>query len=184
MFRPSRDPIFFGKTGRNRFDAPSKEFGVLYVGEDPFCTFIESFGVSTVFKPMTPAILATRELCVIEFSRPLRVVDLTGPGLARLGADARLAAADHHIAQRWSLAIWQHPATPDGLLYRARHDPSRMSVALFDRVAPPASVVVLPTLAHPQQRHLLAAILNEYQVPYLDALLPDEGDQSKSPSSG
>lgn len=184
MYRPSREPVYYGKTGRNRFDAPNEEFGVLYIGEDPFCTFVESFELPTVFKPMTPAILATRRLCILEFSRPLRLVDLTGSGLARLGADARLIAADHDIAQRWSRALWQHPSVPDGLLYRARHDPSRNSVALFDRVTP-ASVHELGTLAHPTQQHVLAGILNEYRFPYLDEPVSDsEGDQSKSPSSG
>ena len=80
MYRPAREPVFFGRTGRNRFDAPRREFGVLYVGEDPFCMFVESFNLPTVFKPMTPATLASREMCVIEFSRPLRLVDLTGSG--------------------------------------------------------------------------------------------------------
>src|SRR3989442_7047602 len=30
-------PVFFGKTGRNRFDSPNANFGVLYVGLDVHC---------------------------------------------------------------------------------------------------------------------------------------------------
>ena len=70
---------------------------------------------------------------MIETTEPLRLVDLTGPGLPRLGADARLADGDHQVSQAWSAAFHGHPDRPDGILYRARHDPSRFAVAIFER---------------------------------------------------
>src|SRR5262245_63182741 len=39
-----RGAIFFGKTGRGRFDDHRRVYGVLYLGADPECTFIETFG--------------------------------------------------------------------------------------------------------------------------------------------
>jgi hypothetical protein len=65
--------------------------------------------------------------------RPLGLVDLTGPGLRRLDAGARLFAGNHAEARQWGHALWRHPEEPDGLLFPARHDPSLLSVALFDR---------------------------------------------------
>ena len=40
-----------------------------------------------------------------------------------------------YIAQRWSRALWEHPQQPDGIIYRSRHDPSKVCAALFDRCA-------------------------------------------------
>jgi hypothetical protein len=37
-------PIFFGRTAQFRFDAPSHEYGTLYVAEDEFGAFVETFG--------------------------------------------------------------------------------------------------------------------------------------------
>jgi len=124
----------FGKARRHRFDAPNGEFGVLYAGQDEACAFIEVFG-----DPLDVRILSLRILeqyCVAEVraARPLRLVDLTGPGLRQLGADARLiGGTDYEYSQRWALGLWGHPDQPDGILYRARHDPSLRAVAVLDR---------------------------------------------------
>ena len=37
LHRRNNGAIFFGKTGRNRFDAPDGSFGVLYAGFDEHC---------------------------------------------------------------------------------------------------------------------------------------------------
>jgi hypothetical protein len=39
-----------------------------------------------------------------------------------------------HRLQRWSRALHDHPDSPDGILYRPRHDPARIAAALFDRI--------------------------------------------------
>jgi hypothetical protein len=74
-------------------------------------------------------------ICLSEIVplRPLALVDLTGPGLHRLDADARLFAGNHAVGQLWGRAFWAHASQPDGLLFPARHDPSLTCVALFDR---------------------------------------------------
>ncbi len=134
-------PIFFGKTGGNRYDAPTdasgaRAYGVLYVARDPHGAFIETFGHATGKHDVGLATLAQRGLAKVAASRPLRLVDLRGNGLARIGADAALCAgADYALSQAWSAALHDHPRAPDGLIYRARHDPSRFSVALFERAA-------------------------------------------------
>lgn len=63
---------------------------------------------------------------MIDEARPLRLVDLTGPRLAHLGADARLFAGDYHIARQWGLAFYQHPSEPDSIYYPSRHNNDRV----------------------------------------------------------
>src|SRR5258708_34091755 len=86
-------------------------------------------GVNTVRESK----LLVRTLASVTVSRLMRLVDLTGPGLARLGATNELTAGGHGPGQSWSPALWSHPSRPDGLLYRARHDPPWRSVAPFSR---------------------------------------------------
>jgi hypothetical protein len=137
-------PIFFGRNpARGRFNDPLGEYGVLYLGLDEFAAFIETFGVSqTAAGPylidnvITEEEIAARCLCEIRSNRPVSLVDLaSGHGLARLRADARLGAGDWAVSRRWSRAFWEHPSRPDGILYRSRHDPARLCVALFDRAS-------------------------------------------------
>lgn len=156
--RCQRDPLHFGRTGDNRFDAPGGEFGVLYVARDAHAAFIETFGQVIDIRAITRIELDNRCLSWIDATRPLRVVDLTGPGLARLGADERLASGRYAEAQVWSLARWQHPARPDGIFYRSRHDPSHFSLGLFDRVAANLRVVARQRLSDPAGATLLADI--------------------------
>lgn len=101
-------------------------------------------------------------LARVESSRPLRLVDLTGPGLARLSADERLASGDYLVAQRWALALHAHSERLDGLYYRARHDPSRFSVAIFDHAADSLTVQGLGSLAAPSNAALLTDLLETY----------------------
>ncbi len=162
-------PIFFGKTGDNRYDAPAavsgaRDYGVLYLARDPHGAFIETFGHTTGVRAIDRAQLAARGLAKVTASRPLRLVDLRAHGLARIGADAALCAgSDYALSQAWSAALHEHPKAPDGLIYRARHDPARFSVALFDR----ASAVVLArplgsSFMDPRNARLLGQLLETY----------------------
>ena len=157
-------PLFFGTGGKNRFDAPAGEFGVLYVGVDAHCAFIETFGHATGVRSVTMGELAVRGIAVITSARPLRLLDLTGKGLARIGADARLTSGDdYRLSHRWSKAIHDHPSQPDGTLYRARHDPSRLSAAIFSRVEPALSIVSDTTFLDPAYAPQLGRILDDYR---------------------
>ena len=85
-----REPVFFGRTGRYRFDDPAGHFGVLYAAADPHGAFIETLAHSTGTLLVTRATLAVRGLARVVIRRPLRLVDLAAEGLAQLGADNRL----------------------------------------------------------------------------------------------
>ena len=48
-------PVHFGKTASSRWDAPKGEFGVLYLGLDPYVAFMESIGRAFLRSRMIPA---------------------------------------------------------------------------------------------------------------------------------
>lgn len=161
IHRSDRDPAFWGKTGDNRFDAPAGQFGVLYTATDQNGAFIETCG-GLLNRTVTSSFLGARGWARVIPARDLKLVDLSGSGLARIGADERLCSGEHDIAQQWALALWQHPAAADGIHYRARHDPSRTSVALFDRAASVVEVVREGGLLADANKALMADILETY----------------------
>lgn len=168
-YRLAYTPLYFGCSGRERFDAPDGRYGVCYAGDDDACAFIETFGHQTGRRVVTVSELLGRGRARLTAGRPLRLVDLRGPGLARLGADNALAAgSDYGTAQAWSAALWSHPAAPDGLLYWARHDPSLTAVALFDRVELALVWEELGSWYDPAYRRDLGALLDRYNFGLID----------------
>ena len=158
------DPCQFGLRPRHRFDAPAGEFGVLYVGRDAHCAFIETFGHQTGRVPfVTEAELRAGSIAIVRAREKLRLVDLRGEGLARLGADAALTSGpDYGLSRRWAAALYRHPRKPDGIAYRARHDPARTSAALFDRAGPKLVAASQGSLLESKHERLLGDILDTY----------------------
>jgi hypothetical protein len=76
--------------------------------------------------------LRSRCLSTLTPKRDLRLVDLAGAGLTRIGADGRLTTGSYQIAQAWSQTLYRHPDRVDGLYYCSRYDPSKFCVALYD----------------------------------------------------
>ncbi len=165
-------PVHFGATGNNRFDDPRcpavRAFGVLYVGADPHCCFVESCGPTTGVPAVSCAHLDHRAMAKLELREELRFVDLfsTG-GLTRIGADGRLFTGPYKIAQHWSAALRAHPSKPDGIRYPSRHDPARAAYAVYSRPASTFKVISLGSLMAPANRDLLNDILTVYQVQLL-----------------
>lgn len=175
-YRLERDPRYFGRGGDQRFDDPARTFGVCYCGDGPACAFIETLpAVVTLgtrsFLAVRAAALQARGWATVALrdpAAPLRLVDLTGPGLARLGAEAALSSCpEYAVPQRWSRALWSHPEAPDGLLYRARHDPSLVSLALFDRAEDQIDMVSEGAWASSVNRDLIGALVARYGVSLL-----------------
>lgn len=132
----TNSPHYFGRNKNQRWDAPSAEYGVLYLAEDPEGAFMESIGRGVLRTKLVPqAALETRGIAVFSLVRELRVIDLASTsGLTRVGAEGSISnGLGYKTAQAWSRAFHEHPTTVDGILYRSRHDPARKAVALFDR---------------------------------------------------
>jgi hypothetical protein len=106
--------------------------------------------------------LEARSFSDIEVMAPLRVVSLHGPGLAQLGATGVVSSGPHASAQRWSSAIFAHPAAPDGIAYRSNHDNGELCVALFDRCQ--ARLRIAGTQRILADRAGLARLLDRYKV--------------------
>lgn len=128
------EPLFFGKRVHNRFDSPEGEFGVCYCAVDRYGAFVETFGHSAGTNLLTREALAARSLVEVEVTTLVTLIDLTGEGLKKVGADSRLTGgSDYGLSQEWAEAFYEHPGEFDGIYYRSRNDPSRMSAAIFER---------------------------------------------------
>ncbi len=160
--------LYFGRGGDNRFDAPAKEYGILYVGLDEFCAFRESIGRLVKYRIVTRNLLVNRQISQIEVNRPLRLVDLSGASLTKLDADGRLCTGDYKVAQRWALALRNHPNSPDGLYYRSRYDPSRYCLAIYDHLESELSVRITYDLLEDSFIERLGNILDTYEYGFIN----------------
>ncbi|MBD0275877.1 MAG: RES family NAD+ phosphorylase, partial [Acetobacteraceae bacterium] len=80
--------------------------------------------------------IEARSFALVALRADVRLVDLTGPGLSRLGLDARVLSGGYEVCGAWADALHDHRERPAGILYPSRFDPSERCVALFDRAAP------------------------------------------------
>ncbi len=124
--------IYFNPDPSWRFNDPSGiEYGVLYAVLDYYAALRETLKPDK-FNILSTDFLRSRCLSILMPKRDLRLVDLAGAGLTRIGADGRLTTGSYHIAQAWSQALYQHPDRVDGLYYCSRYDPSKLCVALYE----------------------------------------------------
>ena len=165
-----RNPIYYGTTGRFRFDAPDGSYGVLYAGVDPYGAFIESLLKNPDNPVITTSELRARVLAQLKASQPLRLIDLCPSGaLVRIGADSRLFSADRNVAQLWSRAFHDHPICADGILYPSRLDPARHGVALFgDRKLRLFELDRQSWYAPGPQRELFGRIAEHYKIELIE----------------
>lgn len=134
FYSAAHDPIYFDKSGLGRFNAPDGSYGVLYTAENPAGAFAETF-LRTPGRTLIDRDLIDRKAYVrLSVTRPLRLIRMAGPGLARLGATAEVThcGLPYHVPQTWSKALSEHPANVDGIAYYARHDDDELCHALFD----------------------------------------------------
>jgi RES domain-containing protein len=129
-----RNPFFWSRLGRSRFDLPEGRFGVLYTAEDLETCLLEVFGDRWLKTRLVSATeLAKFEVLIFSVSREVRVADMTGRWLNRLGTDANLfASTDYALTQEWSRQLMAHPRARDGLCYHCRKNPKKFSYALYD----------------------------------------------------
>jgi hypothetical protein len=164
LLAAGREPVFFGRTGLNRFDDPEGEFGVLYAAEDAFGAFIEVYGRDPGLNLVAEMDLRGRVLSEIAVEGGLRLVDLTGPGAARMGATGAISTDPHELVRPWSRAIFEHPSSPEGIYHRLKHDLDRKGVAILDQEGLVGTVKSKGrgTLMAPENLGLLGEILEEY----------------------
>jgi len=162
IHRSGLDPLHFGASGSNRFDDPRRGYGVCYLALTHAGAFAETCLRAVGAQYVALSFLEARAFAAIEATAPLRLVTAHGPGLARLGATSLISAGPPGPAQRWSHAIHDHPAAPDGILYRANHDNGELCVALFARSRDRLRVSAIDAITADRDR--LASLLERYGV--------------------
>jgi len=122
-----------GNPPAGRFDSATGTFGVLYGAEAFAGAFIETVLRNPARRLIGMAEIESRSLAVIGTRRTARLVDLQGDGLQQLGLDGSIFTGPYENCGLWTDGLFQHPARPDGLVYRSRHDPSQICIAWFER---------------------------------------------------
>ncbi len=129
--------LYFDRSGKGRFDSPEQGYGILYVGADIYASWIECYGRTHGAKGVSAIALRQRNLYAIDSRRELIFANVTGSGLVKMGADARLSSGSYSAAREWAQAIFDHPQKVDGIRYRSRYDDTRYCYGIFDRAVSP-----------------------------------------------
>jgi hypothetical protein len=137
---------FFGASGKNRFDAPgclsippAPEFKTSYFGFSLEVAFAETVLHDEVAENgqfrIAPGTLASKYVITFK-GKTLKVADLTGAPLKRIGGHADLTGTDNYdVTQQWSLAVYSNQGTFDGFIYMSRHLNTEKALILFDRAS-------------------------------------------------
>jgi hypothetical protein len=124
------DPLGFGKNP-SRFSDPRRRaeasrFGVLYLGSSLKVCFLETMlrddrdGIVGQIA-IAESDLDDRRYSEIRDREPLRLLDLTGDGPVRMGIPSDVARGRRQaLARKWSVAFYEHPQQPDGIVYPSR----------------------------------------------------------------
>jgi len=133
-----------GNPPAGRFDSANGSFGVLYAAQE----FTGAFAETILRQPRQLLIslseIEARGLSILATTADIDLVDLTGPGLSKLGLDARILSGPYDVCGAWADALYDHPAKPGGILYPSRFDPSQVCVAFFDRISSHLDAFTVP----------------------------------------
>lgn len=80
--------LLWKKTSKS-IRCPSGEFGVLYLGVDEHCAFIETLGQGTGIRVVTASALKKRGWAQVRISRKLALIDLVKSGGLRVSERMR-----------------------------------------------------------------------------------------------
>ncbi len=139
-------PLHFGRAGANRYDAPTRDYGVLYLGMDLPTALMESVfhkhdWAQDERRTIAMAEVRSRLVRVVGLVEDLVLADLTAPGVMAgyFGLNLeQLAGRDYARTQDVSArvhALRDAEDAPqfDGVLYPSRNNYPGKAVALFDR---------------------------------------------------
>ncbi|MDK2747258.1 MAG: RES family NAD+ phosphorylase [Brevundimonas sp.] len=130
-------PTYYDKSDAGRLNAPAGEYGVLYVAEKIDGAFAESFLRTPGATLLAQSFIDAKAYARLAWTRPLKLAQMYGQGLALLGATAEIThgSTPYDASYEWSKAVHDHPEQPDGIAYRSRHDDDQLCYAVFDRAA-------------------------------------------------
>lgn len=169
---PHGEP-YFGRTGRNRFDAPvpTPAFGVTYCAPTLPTAFAESvLHIDRRFDTKRNCWVVSRAgvidaSWVVDLQRPhapqLRLFPLCGSLLTAMNIGNIVSAGrDYRVTREIAAVIHKDDAMADGILYVSNRHNLHLAVALFERcgvTTQQAPGAYVPLAAHPEYRTTLAA---------------------------
>ncbi len=157
-----------GSPPENRFDAPNGEYRICYLGASREASFAEVFLRNPPVEVISESDVEARRIAEIQVVRALRVAVFHGRGLARARTTGTVSTgADYAESRAAALAIWTAHADLDGIEYRARHDDSELSIALFDRARD--AIVERPRLRLTDDRAWYASLPTRYDFDFIPA---------------
>lgn len=147
-------PLHFGRRATNRYDAPDRDYGVLYLGRDLATALMESVfhahgWLQDHRRTVSIAEVHNRLVRVVGVLVDLRLANLTAEGVmaSYFGLNLeQLAGRDYTLTQRISQrlhAMRDEDDVPlyDGILYPSRNNFPASSIAVFERAADKVTVV-------------------------------------------
>jgi hypothetical protein len=168
IHRSRHAPLHFRLGGdtdsRQRWDSPDGSYGVCYMAEEGYIAFAETLLRDLTLDSIPEAELKARSLARLRVRTPLRLVAMHGKALRAHGADASVVQGPYPTTRAWSAVLFAHPSAPDGIYYRARHDDSGFSIALFERAQAKVEHTSSVELLDPMLAVELAQWLDRYEV--------------------
>ncbi len=149
-----KKPLYYGNKGTNRYDAPERDFGVLYLGRDLPTALMESVfhqhrWLRDIERSIALAEVRSRLVRIVGVIEDLRLADLTAPsvmaGYFGLNLE-QMASRDYTYTQQVSGEVYAlvrdngHPQF-DGVLYPSRNNYPGIGVALFERAEAKIKVI-------------------------------------------
>lgn len=146
--------LHYGRDGANRYDAPARDYGVLYLGRDLPTALMESVfhkhrWDSDTKRSIALADIRNRLVRAVGVLEDLRLADLTAEGVmaGRFGLNLeQLAGRDYTYTQQVSAqvhAMLGEDDAPlfDGVFYPSRNNYPAASIALFERAEKKVKVI-------------------------------------------
>jgi hypothetical protein len=116
-----------------RFDSASGSFGVLYAARQFEGTFVETILRNPQLTFVSRNYVTRRCVAELVFGRDLRLVDMHGRGLSRIGTTNAISTGPYAACWAWSDYLYSHRIKPDGIAYASRHNPLQICYAIFER---------------------------------------------------
>lgn len=168
------DPLGYGKNATRFSDPrrrkPENRFGVLYLGASLKVCFVE-----TILRDQRDGLVGELEIAESELTdrhyseisirESLRLVDLADDALLQMGIPTDVARGRNQaLARKWSVAIYEHPAGVDGILYPSRLN-NEINLAIYDRAITKLAAVGTCNLEVAPE---IGTILDRFQVAFVD----------------
>ena len=166
----AHNAVFFGPavdstTGKrqaptHRFDSLTGVFGVLYAAQSFEGAFVETVLRNPERRFVSETYVMARAVSELTCNRELRLVDLRGRGLSRVGTTNAISTGPYSPCWVWSDYLWGHRDQPDGIAYASRHNPRQVCYAIFER--PDTAFAAGPPATFANMARMVKDLLRRY----------------------